>query len=166
MAAEHLLGLGHMRIGHLSGSGGAAAHRRDGFRSGIVEAGVDVLIAGESQGTSEEDGYAAACWLLDHHPDTTALFAANDTMALGALAAAKARGLSVPANLSVMGYDNSQLAKSRYLDLTSVDNRSNVVGSDVANTLLARIQDPTLEPRRKLIEPALIVRGTTARVSG
>ncbi|MFE4229508.1 LacI family DNA-binding transcriptional regulator [Arthrobacter sp. NPDC056886] len=166
IAAEHLLGLGHTRIGHLSGSGGAAAHRRDGFRGGIVEAGVEVLIAGESQGTSEEDGYAAACWLLDHHPDTTALFAANDTMALGSLAAAKARGLSVPADLSVMGYDNSQLAKSRYLDLTSVDNRSDVVGSDVANTLLARIQDPTLEPRRKLIEPALIVRGTTARVSG
>jgi DNA-binding LacI/PurR family transcriptional regulator len=87
-------------------------------------------------------------------------------MALGALAAAKAHGLSVPADLSVMGYDNSQLAKSRYLDLTSVDNRSDVVGSDVANTLLARIQDPTLEPRRKLIEPTLIVRGTTARVSG
>ena len=87
-------------------------------------------------------------------------------MALGALAAAKARGLSVPGDLSVMGYDNSQLAKSRYLDMTSVDNRSDVVGSDVASTLLARIQDPALEPERKLIEPALIVRGTTARVSG
>ncbi len=89
MAAEHLLELGHTRIGHLSGSGGAAAHRRDGFRGRILEAGVEVRIAGESQGTSEEDGYAAACWLLDHHPDTTALFAANDTMALGAFAAAQ-----------------------------------------------------------------------------
>ena len=129
----------------------------------MVEAGAEVRITGESRGTSEEDGYAAACWLLDHHPDTTALFAANDTMALGALAAAKARGLSVPADVSIIGYDNSQLAKSRYLDLTSVDNRSDVVGVDVANTLLARIQDPALEPRRKLIEPALVVRGTTAR---
>ena len=132
----------------------------------MAEAGVKVRIAGESQGTSEEDGYAAACWILDHHPDTTALFAANDTMALGALAAAKARGLSVPADLSVIGYDNSQLAKSRYLDMSSVDNRSDLVGVDVAHTLLARIQDPTLEPERKLIEPALIVRGTTARVPG
>ena len=166
MAAEHLLGLGHTRIGHLSGSGGAAAHRREGFRSRMLEAGVEVRIAGESGGTSEEDGYAAACWILDHHPDTTALFAANDTMALGAFAAAKARGLSVPADISVIGYDNSPLAKSRYLDITSVDNRSDIVGADAARTLLARIQDPALEPGRKLIEPALVVRGTTARVSG
>ena len=72
MAAEHLLGLGHTRIGHLSGLRGAAAHRREGFRRRILEAGVEVRIAGESRGTSEEDGYAAACWLLDHHPDTTA----------------------------------------------------------------------------------------------
>ena len=166
MAAEHLLGLSHTRIGHLSGSGGAAARRREGFRRRILEAGVEVLIAGEAHGTSEEDGYAAACWVLDHHPGTTALFAANDTMALGAFAAAKARGLSIPEDLSVIGYDNSPLAKSRYLDMTSVDNRSDVVGSGVASALLARIQDPTLEPERKLIEPDLIVRGTTARVSG
>jgi DNA-binding LacI/PurR family transcriptional regulator len=166
MAADHLLGLGHISIGHLSGSGGAASHRREGFRSRLLEAGVEARITGESQGTSEEDGYTAACWLLDHHPGTTALFAANDAMALGALAAAKARGLSVPADLSVIGYDNSQLAKSRYLDLSSVDNRSDIVGADVANTLLARIQDPNLEPERKLIEPVLIVRGTTARRSG
>ena len=166
MAAEHLLGLGHTRIGHLSGSGGAAAHRRDGFRRRILEAGIEVRIAGESRGTSEEDGYAAACWVLDHHPDTTALFAANDTMALGAFAAAKARGLSIPEELSVIGYDNSPLAKSRYLDMTSVDNRSDIVGSGVASALLARIQDPALEPERQLIEPDLIVRGTTARVPG
>ncbi|MDQ0077661.1 LacI family DNA-binding transcriptional regulator [Arthrobacter oryzae] len=166
LAANHLLELGHTRIGHLSGSDGAAAHRREGFRARIVEAGLEVRIAGESHGTSEEDGYAAACWVLDHQPDTTALFAANDTMALGALAAAKARGLSVPDGLSVIGYDNSQLAKSRYLDLTSVDNRSDLVGVDVADTLLARIQDPALGPGRKLIEPALIVRGTTGRVAG
>ncbi|MDI3210534.1 substrate-binding domain-containing protein [Arthrobacter sp. AL12] len=81
LGADHLLELGHTRIGHLSGSGGAAAHRREGFRSRIAEAGVEVRIAGEAQGTSKEDGYAAACWILDHRPDTTALFAANDTMA-------------------------------------------------------------------------------------
>jgi DNA-binding LacI/PurR family transcriptional regulator len=87
-------------------------------------------------------------------------------MALGALAAAKTRGLSVPEDLSVIGYDNSPLAKSRYLDITTVDNRSDVVGADSARTLLARIQDPALEPERKLIEPVLVVRGTTARISG
>ncbi|WLQ08133.1 LacI family DNA-binding transcriptional regulator [Arthrobacter oryzae] len=165
LAAGHLLSLGHTRIGHLSGTGGAAAHRREGFRGRIVEAGLEVRIAGESGGTSEEDGYASACWVLDRHPDTTAIFAANDTMALGAFAAAKTRGRSVPEDLSVIGYDNSPLAKSRYLDITTVDNRSDVVGADSAQTLLARIQDPDIEPSRKLIDPVLVVRGTTARFS-
>jgi len=161
MAANHLLELGHVRIGHLSGSDGASAHRRAGFLRAVETAGVDPVVS-KSAGTSEEDGYAAAVWLLDHHPDTTAVFAANDTMALGAFAALKARGLSVPDDVSVIGYDNSPLAKSRYLDLTSIDNRSDLVGVDAAHRLLARIEDPALLPERKLIEPALVLRGTTS----
>jgi len=62
----------------------------------------------------------------------------------------------------VIGYDNSPLAKSRYLDLTSIDNRSDLVGVDTARRLLARIEDPALLPERKLIEPALVLRGTTS----
>lgn len=162
MAADHLLGLGHTRIGHLTGSGGAAAHRLAGFRDRLRGSGSEPLIVGEAGGTSEEDGYASASWLLDHHPDTTAIFAANDTMALGAFGAVKARGLAVPADISVIGYDNSTLAKSRYLQLTSVDNRSDLVGVDVAHALLARIRDASAGPQRKLIEPALVVRSTTA----
>ncbi|MDI2034888.1 LacI family DNA-binding transcriptional regulator [Paenarthrobacter nitroguajacolicus] len=161
LAANHLLELGHVSIGHLSGSDGASAHRRAGFLRAVAAAGVEPVIS-ESIGTSEEDGYAAAVWLLEHHPDTTAIFAANDTMALGAFAALKARGLSVPDDVSVIGYDNSPLAKSRYLDLTSVDNRSDLVGIDTAHRLLARIADPALNPERKLIEPALVLRGTTS----
>jgi DNA-binding LacI/PurR family transcriptional regulator len=165
MAVEHLLELGHTRIGHLSGMGGAAHHRRSGFRSRILEAGLEVRLAGEAGGTSEEDGYAAACRLLDQYQDTTAIFAANDTMAMGAFAALKARNLRVPGDISVIGYDNSPLAKSRYLDITSVDNRSDLVGTDVAHKLLARIQDPDLKPRRTLIDPVLVVRSTTARAA-
>ncbi|MET4902474.1 LacI family DNA-binding transcriptional regulator [Paenarthrobacter sp. CC6] len=161
LAANHLLELGHVRIGHLSGSDGASAHRRAGFLRAVETAGVGPVVS-ESVGTSEEDGYAATVWLLEHHPDTTAVFAANDTMALGAFAALKARGLSVPDDVSVIGYDNSPLAKSRYLDLTSIDNRSDLVGVDTARRLLARIEDPALLPERKLIEPALVLRGTTS----
>lgn len=165
LATSHLLELGHTRIGHLSGSGGAAAHRRAGLQARMMEAGLEPLTVGEPGGTSEEDGYASACWLLDHHPDTTAIFAANDTMALGTLAAVKSRGFSVPGDISVIGYDNSPLAKSRYLDMTSVDSRNHIVGADVATTLLARIHDPAIHARRKLIEPTLVVRGTTSRAA-
>jgi DNA-binding LacI/PurR family transcriptional regulator len=165
MAADHLLGLGHTRIGHLTGSGGAAAHRRAGFQDRIRQSGVHAQIVGEEGGTSEEDGYASACWLLDRYPDTTAIFAANDTMALGALGAIKARNLAVPGDISVVGYDNSSLAKSRYLELTSVDNRSDLVGMEVAKALLERINDPATSTQRRLIEPHLVVRGTTSQSS-
>lgn len=162
MAADHLMRLGHRSIGHLSGTGGAAAHRRDGFQWRTRQAGMDPVIVGEEGGTSEEDGYASACWLLDHHPGITAIFAANDTMALGALGAIKSRGLTVPEDISLVGYDNSSLAKSRFLELTSVDNRSDMVGMAVARALLDRIQGNPAGSHRKLIEPALVLRGTTA----
>ena len=162
IVADHLLELGHTKIGHLSGAGGAAAHRRAGFEERLRQAGVGLWVAGETGGTSEEDGHASASWLLDHRPETTAIFAANDAMALGALGALKARGLAAPADVSLIGYDNSSLAKSRYLELTSVDSRSDLVGAGVAKALLARIQDPSMAPERRLIEPSLVIRGTTA----
>jgi DNA-binding LacI/PurR family transcriptional regulator len=124
IAVQHLLELRHTKIGHLTGSGGAAAHRKAGFQARLGAAGVDVRIVGEDGGTSEEDGYASACWLLDHHPETTAIIAANDTMALGTLGAIKDRGRAVPADISVIGYDNTQLARSRYLELTSMGNQT------------------------------------------
>ncbi len=163
MAADHLLQLGHRRIGHLSGSGGAAAHRRGRLPGPTPSSRCRTADRGGEEGdTTEEDGYSSACWLLDRHPDTTAIFAANDTMALGAFGAIKARGLSVPTDITVIGYDNSALAKSRYLELTSVDNRSDVVGVDVAKALLNRIQGvaPPVS-QRKLIDPILVVRGGT-----
>ena len=92
----------------------------------------------------------------------TAIFAANDTMALGALAAIRQRGLTVPADISVIGYDNSPMARSRYLDITSIDDRSDVVGAAAGRALLDRIDDPTIKPRTTLIEPSLVVRGTTS----
>lgn len=74
----------------------------------------------------------------------------------------KARGLSVPHDVSVIGYDNSPLAKSRFLDLTSIDNRSDVVGTSAARRLLDRLEDPELKPEQTLIEPTLVLRGTTS----
>jgi DNA-binding LacI/PurR family transcriptional regulator len=162
LAVEHLAGLGHRRIGHLTGTGGPAFQRRLGFLAGMTEAGLPARVAGQHRGTTEDDGYLAAVDLLAEYPDTTAVFAANDTMALGALAAIRERGLRVPQDMSLMGYDETPLARSRYLDFTSVDDRSHLVGAVAARRLLARIDDPAVEPSRTLVEPRLVVRGTTA----
>jgi DNA-binding LacI/PurR family transcriptional regulator len=162
IAADHLIELGHRVLGHLTGSTGPATHRRTGFIDQVTARGVETGLAGASGGTSEEDGYQAACELLDSKPSITAIFAANDTMALGALAAIRARGLSVPADVSVIGYDNSPLAHYRYLEITSIDDRSDVVGAAAGRALLDRLADPGSEPRRTLVEPTLVVRTTTA----
>ncbi len=163
MAAEHLLHLGHRSIGHLTGTGGPAEHRRTGFIARLAISGLTPRVTGAGQPTSEEDGYRAAIELLDENPSVTAIFAANDTMALGALAAIRAHGRSAPADVSVIGYDNSPLAQSRFLAITSIDDRSEVVGAATGRALLDRFDDPGIEPRRTLIEPTLVVRTTTAR---
>lgn len=164
IAAEHLMKLGHRIIGHLTGTGGPAAHRRTGFTDRVAAGGLEPHVTGTGRGTSEEDGYLAAGALLDLNSNITAIFAANDTMALGALAAIAQRGLTVPDDISLIGYDNSPLARSRYLAITSIDDRSEVVGAAAGRALLARFYDPTITPRQTLIEPRLVVRSTTAPV--
>lgn len=160
IAVEHLRGLGHRHIGHLTGAGGPARHRMAGYGSAMRAAGFIEHVAG-TRGTTEDDGYRAADRLLTENPELTAIFAANDTMALGALAALRVRKLAVPADVSVVGYDNSPLARSRYLAMTSIDDRSDVVGGEVAKALLERIDDETIEPRSTLVEPSLVIRATT-----
>jgi DNA-binding LacI/PurR family transcriptional regulator len=165
IAADHLRQLGHRTIGHLTGTGGPATHRRTGFINRLASAGLEPHITGTGRGTTEEDGYLATREILDHTPRITAIFAANDTMALGALAAIRHHGLSVPTDVSVIGYDNSPMARSRYLDITSIDDRSNIVGATAGKALLERFDDPTITPRQSLIEPTLAIRSTTAQAN-
>lgn len=162
LACEHLVGLGHRQIGHLTGAGGPARERRSGFTQAMQAAALDAAISGMSRGTSEEDGYRAATELLEYRPGTTAMVAANDVMALGALAAIRDQGRSVPADISLVGYDDSTIARSRYLDLTSVDDRSEAVGAGAAQALLARIADRSAARVHEIVRPRLVVRGTTA----
>ncbi|GAB4100679.1 LacI family DNA-binding transcriptional regulator [Sinomonas halotolerans] len=161
LATRHLLDLGHARIAHLTGSGGPAARRRRGYERTMRAAGLEPLVTGAG-GTAEDDGYAAALAALDAAPGLTAFVAGNDVMAVGALAALREHGLSVPHDVSVVGYDDSPLAAYRYLALTSVAGHSHEVGAESATTLLARLGDPEAPRRRQLLEPSLVVRGSTA----
>lgn len=163
LAVEHLIQLGHTRIAHLTGQGGSAKARRDGYLRAIDAAGLQTRMTGESGETTEEAGYVAAGVLLDSDPGVTAVFAANDLMALGALAALKERGLRTPEDVSVVGYDNTALAASRYLNLTSIDSHNASLGAEAAHALLARIAEPNGPRRQLLLAPSLIARGSTGR---
>lgn len=161
MAAQHLLGLGHTRLGFIGARSAASAERRAGFEEAVgADAALAVTVLPDEP--TEDAGSRALAALLDEHPDVTAVFAANDVMALGALSELAARGRRVPEDVSVIGYDDTPLAATRYVGLTSIDDRSVDIGRGAGERLLARIADPQLPASEVLVEPRLVARRTTA----
>ncbi|MCS6562754.1 MULTISPECIES: LacI family DNA-binding transcriptional regulator [Curtobacterium] len=161
IAAQHLLDLGHTRLGFVGASSAASAERRAGFEQAAATRAsvVTTVLPGEP---TEEAGSRALGMLLDEHPDVTAVFAANDVMALGALSELAERGLRVPEDVSVIGYDDTPVAAMRYVGLTSIDDRSVEIGRGAGERLLARIADPRIAASELLVEPRLVARRTTA----
>jgi DNA-binding LacI/PurR family transcriptional regulator len=166
LAIRHLLDLGHRRIAHLSGPGIVGSLRSKGFHQAMADAGHGDSAIEEFAGMTEEGGYSAARRALAKTPRPTAILAFNDVACVGALSAADDRGLTVPGDLSLIGYDDTYLAKIRHLSLTSVDNGNFAVGAQAAKFLLQRIEQPGLPQRRFLHPPTLSVRRSTAGPAG
>ncbi|PJN38908.1 LacI family transcriptional regulator [Streptomyces sp. CB02959] len=165
LATEHLIGLGHRRIAHIAGRGPVGELRRRGFEAAMRDHGLAAHALVESGDGTEEGGYRAAVRLLGparggHRP--TAVFAFNDLAAIGALSAARELGLDVPADLSLVGYDNTYLARIRHLWLNSVNNASHEVGRRAARCLLDRMAHPDAPADHQLVTPELEIRGSTA----
>ncbi|MGQ7830800.1 LacI family DNA-binding transcriptional regulator [Altererythrobacter sp. Z27] len=122
-AVDHLVEQGHRRIALIEGpSGFRSAHeRREGFLAAMKRHGLDVPPEAMAQGTYRfNSGIAAADKLLDASPRPTAIFASNDEMAAGALHAARQRDLSVPGDLSLVGFDDSPIAAHIWPPMTTV----------------------------------------------
>ncbi|KAA9146989.1 LacI family transcriptional regulator, partial [Microbacterium lushaniae] len=162
LATEHLLGLGHREIGHLSVVGGAGQTRRESFLAAMADAGALARATAYRGPATERAGYDGSLALLREHPGVTAIFAANDVMAIGALGAARELGRDVPRDLSIVGYDNTALAQTRLIDLTTVDDDSVGVGREAGKLLRARLAGEDPVDVRRTLEPSLVVRGTTA----
>ncbi|MDC7682721.1 LacI family DNA-binding transcriptional regulator [Asticcacaulis sp. BYS171W] len=160
-AAEHLVELGHTRIGFISGPAGyaSARERRQGFDEGLARHGLslsDELITGGEY--TFESGFEAARHLLALSPRPTAIFASNDEMAIGAYKAAAQLGLTIPDELSVIGYDDAPIASRITPGLTSVKAPIRDIGRTAAETLISEEK-----PRRNttIFDTALIVREST-----
>jgi len=155
MAVRHLIEFGHTRIAHISGLPGMNGNLR-------MQAYEDTMrAAGLGGDMSEEGGYRAAVRLLSRAERPTAIFAANDMSCVGALSAAAALGVRVPEELSLVGFDNSALARLRALWLTSVDGTAYAMGQRAARILLARIERPDAPGQTQLMPPRLEVRGSS-----
>jgi DNA-binding LacI/PurR family transcriptional regulator len=158
-AVDHLVGLGHARIAAVGVTTTTVGRiRLAAYRTAMAERGLAAHRAVETDEPTEDGGYRAAIRLLAADPRPTALVCYNDMTALGALSAARDLGLSVPEDLSVVGYDNTHLAELRHVDLTSVDIASREVGARAARLLLAPTEaHGTLE----LVAPTLVARGSS-----
>lgn len=121
--AEHLIRQGHSRIGFIRGRNdlSASARRYDGFVTALREAGLQVEPALVQQGDyTYRSGLAAAERLLSHRRPPTAIFASNDDMGAAAISVAQRRGLEVPRDLSVVGFDDTSAATTVWPELTTI----------------------------------------------
>jgi DNA-binding LacI/PurR family transcriptional regulator len=162
-ATRHLLALGHRRLGVISSSPRpyALEERLRGVRAALAGAGLcldeSLLVTGDF---SIESGEAGARQLLDRPEPPSAIFALNDRMALGVIRAAWARGLSVPGDLSVVGFDDIALATLLTPSLTTVRQPGYSLGGAAATALFGLLGGQPAPPPATL-PTDLIVRGTT-----
>jgi len=158
LAIDHLAELGHKRIAHIEGP---RSSRCEGYLVAMRRHSLAPYIMVETADPTEEGGRTAAIALLTRDPRPTAIFAANDVVALGVLSAASELGLRVPGDLSVVGYDNTYLSASSHISLTSVDQPRRAMGRSAATLLSDRITDPAKPARLREVTPELIVRRST-----
>jgi len=162
LATEHLISLGHRRIAHIRGPGIIGELRHAGFTAAMTDANLTADTFTEVSGTSEESGYAVTRRLLAREPRPTAIFAYNDIIAIGAMSAAADVGLRVPEDLSVVGYDDTYLARVKLISLTSVDNGNYALGVQAGKFITDRLSDPGLPARLQCVPTSLHVRTSSA----
>lgn len=163
-ATRHLLALGHQRVATITGPMRlqTARDRLAGFERAVREfrlAPEDVAVV--EADFREEGGCRAMRELLRKEPRPTAVFAANDVMALGALAALEEAGLAAPDDVAVAGYDDIPYSLRVRPKLTTVAQPKYEMGAAAAELLLQRLSDPDRPPQRVVLEPRLVIREST-----
>jgi len=163
IAAQHLIDLGHHHLAHISGPYRlrVARERIRGFEQALAHHGLDP--AGREEGNwTCDSGYAAMKRILEHEPHPTALFAANDRMAIGAMQAIQEAGLRVPGDISVVGLDDIEVAAYQNPPLTTVRQSFVELATLAVRLLLALIEKDQPAETQLVIEPELIERQSTA----
>jgi len=159
IATTHLLELGHRRIAHIIGVGESGRLRQSGYEASLAEVGLP-SVTGQGDWT-EAAGHRIARELLAASDRPTAILAANDLSAIGVLDAADELGLTVPGELSVVGYDDTAYARLPRLSMTTIDGHNAEVGQLAGRTLVARIGGDVSSVETRLLSPTLVRRSST-----
>ena len=165
MAAEHLLGLGHTRIAHIAGPLRLrlARERVAGFERAVRSRGLDPSCCMHIEGNWEcATGYEAMGQILELSPRPTAVFAANDRMAMGAMRAIFEAGLRIPDEVSVVGLDDIEMAQYQIPPLTTVRQSFAELGTRAVQLLLDMLKGEEPTETRIVLEPRLVVRRSSA----
>ena len=168
-ATEHLLALGHRQIAHLGGSGlhemdfHVQTRRRQGYERAMAEAGASDAASFHPTEFNIQGGYAVGLQVLANHLiRPTAIFAASDEVAIGVILAARQLGLSVPADLSVIGIDDHDLAE--LFNLTTFHQNPARQGARSVEVLLSELESPVdgFVEEHRVLDVKLVVRASTA----
>lgn len=165
-ATRYLLDLGHRDIGFIGGSSDdpeAGMDRQTGFMKALADAGITPRPEWIAEGRFEfEYAYAAASTILKRRPRPSAVFAASDEMAAGVIRAAREKGLKVPDDLSVLGFDNTILAQMVEPPLTTISQPIYDLGHEAMHVLGMMIDGVALERHRFVFECQLLERSSCA----
>ena len=164
LAVDHLLELGHRRLGHVAGPGAveSARRREEAFLAAAQRRGVDPVVVRAP--FSEPGGADAAARLLAERPDVTALYMSSFGQAVGALQAAAAAGRRVPEELSVLTFEDVPQAAYTAPPLTTIAMPMRELGATSVDVLLGQIAGAPPEIHRLPTEPRLVARASTRAV--
>jgi DNA-binding LacI/PurR family transcriptional regulator len=162
VAAQHLIDLGHRQLAEISGPLRSydAYDRHEGWLSALKDNNIPSHISAEGEFTIDS-GYQAMCQLLDGSTPFTAVFIANDSMTLGAYTALRARGLRVPEDISIVGFDDIPESAHILNGLTTVHQDFEMLGNLALEYLVGIIDNPDTPVYQRVLVPKLVIRGTT-----
>jgi LacI family transcriptional regulator len=172
MATQHLVDMGCKRIGHIGGPPmSPGSRRREGYRQAVEEAGFPVrpdyiVEPSEAGPRSPRHGFEATQRLLQVTPRVDGIFCFNDPLAVGAIEAVRGAGLRVPEDVAIIGCGNLPVGGTLHVPLSTIDQNTNGLGDATAKIVLALLEKPTKVarlPRRILLKPQLVMRGTSNR---
>lgn len=170
LATAHLLEKGYRHIGHIAGplDWWEARQRFQAWKTTMKSAGTEVLENHWTEGNwSSVSGYAAANVLFDQYPEMDALFAANDQMALGALAVIHQRGLKVPQDFGIVGIDDMPESEYFWPALTSIHYDQQQIGISAVEEIIRIIEsiqnNETPEHRTIMLTPDIIIRKSSLK---
>jgi LacI family transcriptional regulator len=168
-ATNYLIKLGHRRIGFITGwlDLGAAVDRLEGFKAALRNNRIPVVPELIHEGTfAQLDGYTGALHFLDLKKPPTAIFASNDVMAMAAMDAVRERGMRIPDDISIIGYDDIPQASMTRPALTTIRQPLEQMGRIAAQVLFEILRNPEHKHNRVELPTEIIIRDSTAKSKG